>query len=289
MYHQQSMIDTMKKRRSIRTFTVKRITDSEQSLITTYIQNKQNLIGPFGNTGKMEFVPVNNNITDKGIKLGTYGFIKNPAAYLVGIAENSKYSLLDFAYCFQKLILFLNRLGMGTCWMGGTFNRHSFEKEILLNPDEFIPCITPIGYPADKARVLDKTLRFVVKADNKKSWEQLFYDTSFAAKLTKELAGPLEIPIEMVRLGPSASNKQPWRIVLSEERHTCHFFIEHTPNYSSKLGYDMQILDMGIAMCQFDSACRELKIDGRWELEDPGLQGPNDRFEYIATWKSLQI
>jgi hypothetical protein len=169
--------------------------------------------------------------------------------------------------------------------MGGTFTRHSFEQEISLQEGEFIPCITPIGFPKDKQRMFDKALRLAVKADNKKSWDRLFFYTNFQTVLTKEKAASLEIPIEMVRLGPSASNKQPWRLVLNQELQVCHFYIEHTPNYSTSLGYDMQLLDMGIAMCQFDLACQELNIKGDWQIEDPKLNVPNKQVEYIVSWR----
>ncbi len=123
-----------------------------------------------------------------------------------------------------------------------------------------------------------------MKADNKKPWDKLFYDTNFERALIKENAGLFEIPIEMVRLGPSASNKQPWRLVLSEDRKNCHFYIEHTPNYSAKLGYDMQLLDMGIAMCQFELACQELNISGYWGVEDPNINPLSGNTEYIVSW-----
>jgi nitroreductase len=282
----KSVIETMKKRQSIRTYDTQNITESHSELINEYLNNEQNLVGPFGRKSRIEMVQVTNNVTDKGIKLGTYGFIKNPRAYLVGLSENSKYSLLDLAYTFHTYVLLLTELEMGTCWMGGTFNRHSFAEEIQVGEEEFIPCISPFGYPHRQQRVFDKAIRYVVKADNKKSWEKLFFDSSFDAALVKEHAGVLEIPIEMVRLGPSASNKQPWRLVLSADRTVCHFYIEHTPNYSAKLGYDMQILDMGIAMRQFDLACKELNIEGQWVLEDPKLNLPTEQTEYIVSWKN---
>ena len=282
-----SLIETMKKRQSVRTFDTQYIKETDYKKIREYINNEENLVGPFGNKGKLEFIQVTNNVSEKGIKLGTYGFIKNPQGYLVGVTENSKYTLVEFAYVFQKLVLFLTQLGLGTCWMGGTFNRNSFEQEIQLGEGGFIPCITPIGYPNQKQRVFDKALRYVVKADNKKPWDKLFYESTFDTFLTKEKAGLLEIPIEMVRLGPSASNKQPWRLVLSTDRKVCHFYIEHTPNYSSKLGYDMQLLDMGIAMCQFESACKELNIEGGWIVENPNLQLPNEHTEYIVSWNTF--
>jgi nitroreductase len=287
MSYNQSTLETMKKRQSIRTFDTLNIKDSHLKIIHDYIINEDNLVGPFGNKGCIKLIQVTNNVSDKGIKLGTYGFIKNPQAYLVGVTENNKYSLVEFAYTFQKLVILLTDLEIGTCWMGGTFNRNSFEQEIQLGKGEFIPCITPIGYPNQKQRVFDKALRYVVKADNKKPWDKLFYDSTFNVPLDKQKAGLLEVPIEMVRLGPSASNKQPWRLLLTHDRKVCHFYIEHTPNYSSKLGYDMQLLDLGIAMCQFESACKELDIKGRWSVAKPDLLLPNDQTEYIASWEIL--
>ena len=271
-----SYIETMQARQSIRTFEIEQI--------STYIHNEENLIGPFGGIGKIDFVLVKNNVTDKGIKLGTYGFIKNPQAYLVGSAKNEKLALVEYAYIFHRLVLYLTKLGLGTCWMGGTFSRNSFEKEIQLIDDEFIPCVTPLGYPTGKQRIFDKALRYVVKADNKKRWDQLFFHSNFEEPLSKEKSGSLEIPIEMVRIGPSASNKQPWRLVLSEDQTSCYFYIEHTPNYSSKLGYDMQLLDIGIAMCQFELACLELQLKGSWVVADPQLNVLNENTEYVVTW-----
>ncbi|MFV8828457.1 nitroreductase family protein [Alkalihalobacterium sp. APHAB7] len=285
MSFQQSVIETMKKRQSVRTYETRNISETHLQKIEKYMTDEKPFIGPFGKQGNIQLVHVTNNVTDKGIKLGTYGFIKNPTAYIVGVSENNKYALVDFGYTFHRLVLYLTELELGTCWMGGTFNRNSFEKEISINDGHFIPCVTPIGYPKEKQRMFDKALRYVVKADNKKVWEKLFYNVSFEKPLTKNQAGDLETPIEMVRIGPSASNKQPWRLVLTEDRKTCHFYIEHTPNYSSKLGYDMQLLDMGIAMCQFELACKELDINGEWQVEEPAIQVPDENIEYIVSWR----
>ncbi|MFZ3588864.1 nitroreductase family protein [Bacillus sp. DJP31] len=287
MDSRQTIIETMRKRQSSRTFDTQNITEAHINLINSYIISEENLRGPLGRKGKIEMIQVTKNVSEKGIKLGTYGFIKSPRGYLVGICENDKYSLVDFAYVFHKLILYVAELGIGTCWMGGTFNRTSFEKEMSLSEGEFIPCISPIGYPKDKQRMFDKALRRVVKADNKKSWDRLFYHSNFENALTKEKAGFLDTPIEMVRLGPSASNKQPWRLVVSEGLEACHFYIEHTPNYSSSLGYDMQLLDMGIAMCQYELACKELNVQGKWIINEPNVELPNEQTEYIVSWEII--
>src|SRR4051794_19905404 len=157
MNNKKSVIETIQKRQSIRTYENQAISEAHLKQIHDYING--HLIGPFGKNGRIELVEVKNNVSDKGIKLGTYGFIKNPRAYLVGITENNREALVDFAFTFQKLVLFLSELDIGTCWMGGTFSRNSFEKELQLGERDFIPCITPIGYPKQKQRVFDKAVR----------------------------------------------------------------------------------------------------------------------------------
>ncbi|MDF2608432.1 MAG: nitroreductase [Bacillales bacterium] len=285
MIFEKSLIESMKKRYSVRTFDEKNITDAHFDKISTYISDEQNLTDPFGKINKIELVKVTKNVSDKGLKLGTYGIIKNPRGYLIGITKNDKYSIVGSGYTLQKLIILLTELGIGTCWMGGTFSRSSFEKEIELNEGEFIPCITPIGYPLDNKSFIDKTLRFLAKSDNRKSWDQIVFDSHLGKPLSKSDSGLLETPLEMVRIGPSASNKQPWRIIVSEDRTLYHFYIEHTPNYN-RMGYDMQMLDMGIAIAQFELACNELNLKGDWVLEEPMLDLPSSpHTEYIVSWK----
>jgi nitroreductase len=129
-------------------------------------------------------------------------------------------------------------------------------------------------------------MRYVVKADRKKPWQELFSDAEFGSVLAPEAAGKLAAPLEMVRLGPSASNKQPWRVVLSADRQQTHFYLQHTPNYGgNRLGFDMQRIDIGIAACNFDLACRELDIAGTWMMDDPQLGVPGPDTEYMLSYK----
>ncbi|OIJ15603.1 nitroreductase [Anaerobacillus arseniciselenatis] len=283
----KSILETIKKRKSIRTYEQTPVTDHDYLLIQDYITKEENLIGPLGRKARFEIIDVANNVSDKGVKLGTYGFIKNHQGYIVGIIENSKMGLVEFGYIFEKVILFATQLGVGTCWIGGTFNRNSFEQEINLNNDEFIPCISPIGYAKGRQRLFEKTLRYVTKADNKKTWVELFFDGSFEKTLKETEAEAFAVPIEMVRLGPSASNKQPWRLVLSSDKKQCHFYIAHTPNYSgNKLGFDMQLIDIGIAMCHFELACNEKNIEGKWIVNDPQIHVPDEHTEYMISWQA---
>lgn len=280
-----SVIETIRRRISVRNYDERPIVPEDYMAIEEYTTNQANLIGPFGGKVRLELVRVSKNVSDKGIKLGTYGMIRHPKAYLIGIiGEKSPRTLLDFGYAFEQLVLFLTARGLGTCWLGGTFTRNSFERELELAEGEIIPCITPIGYPKDKQGVLQSALRYMVKADQKKGWEELFCRGSFGKPLREAEAGKFAVPVEMVRLGPSASNKQPWRLVLSEDGRTVHFYLAHTPRYSDT----MQRIDMGIAMCHFETACRSQDLKGQWTDADPGLAPADSGTEYIISWEAAE-
>jgi hypothetical protein len=91
----------------------------------------------------------------------------------------------------------------------------------------------------------------------------------------------------MVRLGPSASNKQPWRIVRVGE--AWHFFVQRTPGYPGRVASafvpgDLQRVDLGIAMCHWALSAAELDLPGGWERAQPEIALPDGRTEYIASW-----
>jgi nitroreductase len=271
----------IRKRVSVRNYAARPISEEDYEAIAQYAADPSRLTGPFGGITRLDLVKVTGAVSEKGIKLGTYGMIKNPQAYLVGvIPKDNKTALLDFGYAFEKLVLFLTDRGIGTCWMGGTFNRNSFGREINLADQEIIPCITPIGYPQGKEGLLRSAMRTLVKADNKKGWSELFCDGAFGRPLEEKAAGAFALAVEMVRLGPSASNKQPWRLVLSEDRTAVHLYLAHTPNYSEV----MQRTDMGIAMSHFELGCDAAGVAGSWVQRDPQLALPDARTEYIASW-----
>jgi len=99
-------------------------------------------------------------------------------------------------------------------------------------------------------------------------------------------------PLEMVRLGPSASNKQPWRIV--KEGNAWHFYIQRTKGYGNSFMFrllglaDLQRVDMGIAMSHFELTASELDLKGTWTVREPGIAKPDNLTEYTASWESLK-
>ena len=81
----------------------------------------------------------------------------------------------------------------------------------------------------------------------------------------------------MVRWAPSAVNAQPWRVVLNGR--LAHFYEKRSRGFVDKSGWDLQTVDIGIAMYHFACGMEE-KVT--LILSDPGLPLPEDT-HYIAT------
>lgn len=184
-------------------------------------------------------------------------------------------------YSFEKLVLFAQSLGIGTVWVGGTMDRSAFERAMELNDDEVMPCVSPLGYPAKKMSLRETVMRKGIKADERLAFEKLFFDGSFDKPLSQATAGKLGHALEMVRLAPSAVNRQPWRVVL--EDHAAHFYLLRSKSFGGGV-LDMQKIDMGIALCHFDLAAQEAGLCPQLTEMNPGLS-MNSGEEYIATYQ----
>jgi nitroreductase len=184
--------------------------------------------GPLGSSTRFILVSASEQESKSLRGLGTYGFIKGATGFIVGAVKNDIHSLEDYGYQMEHAILAATGLGLGTCWLGGSFTQSSFAKKIDKRLDEIVPAVTSTGYPADDSRSSD-SIRRRVNADRRLPWANLFYDGVFGQPLISEEAGKFAIPLEMVRLAPSASNKQPWRIVKKGD--DWHFYLQRTPNY----------------------------------------------------------
>jgi hypothetical protein len=219
----------------------------------------------------------------KGEKLGTYGFIKGNKGFVAAVCLRDDESIIDLGYSFEKIIIDMTGLGLGTCWLGGTFNRESFMKFIDVKENELIAAVTPFGHGTDKKRMKEKAIRKMAGADNRKEWSEMFFKGDFGTELKPADAGNLAKAFEMVRIGPSASNKQPWRIVLDSG--AAHFYLDFNPDYGgNKMGYPMQKLDIGIAMSHFELACVELGRAGKWTFQKPAIEVSNKQYQYISSY-----
>ncbi len=205
--------------------------------------------------------------------------------YVGGKIEALQDASLAFGYSFEAFVLYAQSLGLGTVWLGGTMNRSAFEEAMSLKENELMPCATPIGYAANKMSVRENMMRRAIKADERLPFEKLFFDGSFDTPLTKEKAHKFATPLEMVRLAPSAVNKQPWRVVVTGN--TAHFYLKRSKGFGSDRKLDMQMIDLGIALCHFALTAQENGLGIKFVKQDPNLTTSSD-VEYIASY-SLDI
>ncbi len=220
----------------------------------------------------------------RGRMTGTYGMIKGAGAFLVGAVERGPGDMEDFGYLFEKLILCATDLNLATCWIGLTIARGPLADKIGLSPGETIPAVSALGYPAKRRSVVEALTRSSLRASKRKPWETMFFERDWGLPLEKSAAGPYEAPLEMLRRAPSATNKQPWRVVRDDG--IFHFFLQRAPGYQKMTrAADLQRIDMGIAMCHFELTAQALGLDGAWVDIDSrrGAPAPK-RPEYIVSW-----
>ena len=90
----------------------------------------------------------------------------------------------------------------------------------------------------------------------------------------------------MLRLAPSASNRQPLRCLLQEG--FIHLYLQRFPGYRSVTPTDLQRIDMGIAMSHFDLALAASGLGGGWTvLDQPPADLPDawQKAEYVVSWR----
>ncbi len=282
----ESITEVIRKRFSCRTYLDQPIREDKQRKLTEFLA--ASLTGPLGTRARFALVAATEYDRQALKGLGTYGFIRGATGFIVGAVEQGPRNLEDFGYLMEQAILFATGIGLGTCWLGGSFTKSSFAKKISAAREEVVPAVTAIGHIADGVLAGDR-IRRRVGAGGRYSMEQLFFDQDFGCPIAAAAAGDYAEPLEMVRWAPSASNKQPWRIVRNKDK--WHFYLERTKGYGKgslifrllRLA-DLQRVDMGIAMCHFELAARELGLSGRWTVEEPAVEGLGVNTEYTVSW-----
>jgi nitroreductase len=276
----------IRQRFSCRTYSNQIIADDVREKLSSFASSLE--VGPLGSYCRFELVSANEEDNKSLRGLGTYGFIKGATGFVIGATEDGEKSLEDFGYLMEQIILLATDLGLGTCWLGGSFTRSRFARKISAQKNEVIPAVTSIGYIAARPRKFDQFVRSEANADRRYPWDWLFFDGDFSEPLEHASAGPYADILEMVRWGPSASNLQPWRII--KRGNAWHFYLKRRLGYressAAKLlkTADLQRVDMGIAMCHFELAARERGLRGEWEVRDPGIPVSDPLTEYTVSW-----
>ncbi|MDR3577785.1 MAG: nitroreductase family protein [Anaerolineaceae bacterium] len=280
--------EIIQSRFSCRTFLKEALAAEKQQKLRAFMKELQ--CGPLGTALRFELVAAEDAQRKELRGLGTYGTIRGTSGYIVGAVGPGSKNLEDFGCMLEQIVLCATDLEIGTCWLGGAFTKSGFAKKIAAKPEERLPAVVAMGMIADEARARRAALRLSVGADSRLPWETLFFEGSFGASLSREKAGQYAAALEDLRLGPSASNKQPWRICLAQDKSAFHFYLQRTKGYPGSLATtllridDLQRVDMGIGMCHFELSAAELGLNGHWMVQEPPIAKPQAGCEYTVSW-----
>ncbi len=284
MIYSKLVTDIIRERYSCRSYLEQPIEAEKRHALENFIAASQ--AGPFGTRSRFALVTATTQDRRALKGLGTYGFIKGATGFIIGALKEQGGSLEDFGYLMERIILYATDVGLGTCWLGGTFTKSRFANKIAARKDESVPAVTSVGYIGGDPR--DDRIRRRAGSAHRLSWDTLFFEREFGAPLSRQAAGLYATPLEMVQLGPSASNKQPWRMV--KDGDVYHLYIQRTPGYQGRVVMklmkiaDMQRIDAGIAMSHFELSAGEAGLEGKWEVSEPGIAKPDKSTEYVASW-----
>lgn len=143
-------------------------------------------------------------------------------------AENAPDLAEKIGYYGERLMLDLTDMGLGTCWVGGTFDRKHFE----ISDGETMLCVVPVGYVAEQT-MKEKLIRNTLSRKRKPVSQRLNgYEIAPEWVLTA---------VEAVRLAPSAVNSQKPVFTWADGIVTAAAEVER----------DMDLVDLGIAKLHF--------------------------------------
>ena len=281
MFSDFPVCDTIQKRHSVRTFDAKPLDEGTLKKLTTYAKDLRN---PFD-------VPVTVRVLETGDgsakKLGTYGVIKGTKTFLGVTVPKGALSLEAVGYSFEQLVLYATHLGVGTCWLAATFDRKAFTGAMQVGDDEWMPVISPIGYPAEKRAISESLMRSSMKSNQRKDWSELCFDSDFQTPMSRGAAGNYAQPLEMLRFAPSATNAQPWRVLRRDG--AFHFYAKAGEGKGEIDPPIIQRVDVGIGANHFCLTAWEQGLAGSLKVMDaPADTGAPENYRYLFTWTEEQ-
>lgn len=188
---------------------------------------------------------------DAGGKLGTYGFITGARQFIAMAVAPGIEEHVQAGYMFEQLVLEITGMGLGSCWLGGTFRQGPFGAAMGDCGGRSVEIVSPVGHATPKMRFAERMMRRAVKSDRRKPFAQLFDGIGENTVAGKAL--------EAVRLAPSSSNSQPWRAKAERKGDVTEV------SFSCISANRFSGIDMGIAYCHFTSMLDHLRISWRYD------------------------
>jgi nitroreductase len=198
---------------------------------------------------------------------GRYGRIVAPW-YIAAIAEGGQDSLLNMGYRAERAVLEITALGLGTCWIGGLYDKSSLNESLNLS-DAGVRALIALGRPGKET--WNRGIKLAVGQRRRLPLEKIaVFDSDQAF-----WKFPWRTVVEAVRWAPSAINRQPWRLWFTSQG-------VHVFSASSWVTRGYTPTDIGIAICHLELACKQLSIPGSlMQTEHPHRKGWEYWLSYV--------
>lgn len=231
------MRSAIENRVSRRKFEKEPITDQEKEKIISLIDQLNEASGL-----TMTFLEDGSGAFQKLRK--SYGMFTNVRSLILMKGKKDDKDLKEkVGYYGEDLVLSITDLGLGTCWVGGTFDK----DELTVNDREELACAVVVGKVAAPS-LKEKMMRSATHRKVKSMEERIISD--------QPLPQWVQNGMEAVLLAPSAKNTQ--KAIFKYENNILSAQIADD--------YAMDLIDLGIAKKHFD-----LEAGGTFELGNGGI------------------
>lgn len=217
-------------------------------------QQIQNLIETINHESGLHIQFVENGETFLSGFKASYGlFSGKPSVIVLAGDKNNPELKQKCGYYGEFIVLECVALGLGTCWISGTYNKEACRKSISLDEQEEIVCIIAVGNAFHNKTMKELLISQIGKS--KQSFDELLAN--------KDCAPPLWVSngIEAARTAPSAVNGKPIAY---------RFLNNKLSVFIAKKNHGSEEIDLGISMAHFQLGAQQGLKEGAWVKEEIG-------------------
>ncbi|MBR2286868.1 MAG: nitroreductase family protein, partial [Clostridia bacterium] len=125
--------ETIKRRKSVRAYAPRPLSSADRQGLQDLLAEEKNTPEIFA--APLSFPLLESRENGKDVPLGTYGVIRNAPAFIVISTANRAEAMEAIGYRFERIVLEATRMGLGTCWLAGTFRKEQFSERIQMGPE----------------------------------------------------------------------------------------------------------------------------------------------------------
>jgi nitroreductase len=182
----------------------------------------------------------------------SYGMISGVKSFIALVGNNKIENFKQkLGYYGEMIVLEATSIGLGTCWVGGTYDNKKCKSHIKFNEQDELVCIIVIGHTPKELSIKEK----VVKKLNEKN--KRLEDIVISNK--NNICSWIEIGIKCALKSPSALNKKEISYEIYENK--IKAFIS-----SKNHGYEE--IDLGISMLHFELGADSEGYKGNWHYKN---------------------